>query len=229
MTSVRLGSILVVSVLVLAACGGTKFKADPAADLALAKASVLTSADLPGYTSTPYTDSDDIPANVKSAFATCMQAPSTIFDDTPGEQRFNSPNFDKGQSEVQNTVNVEPTQSVADTDWNELAKSQTAQCLQQLFEAALKSGGSGSAGATYSGTTVTRFDVGIGNRSVGFTVSINISANGNSAPFYADVIFVLRDRAELNFFYSGLGTPPDRSFETGLVQKVYDRVGGKAS
>jgi hypothetical protein len=230
MTSMRVFPILVlVPLLGLAACGGSTKKVDPAADLALAKRVALTSADLPGYTSNPYTDSDNLPAAAKTAFATCMKVPASIFDDTPGEQKFNSPNFDKADLEVQNSVELMPKKSQADTGWNQVSEQQAPGCLKELFEAAIKTTAPDASGVTFGATSVDRFDVGVGKRSTGFGVKIAASSAGQNVTFYADVVFVQRDRAQLTFFYSGTTAPPDRTLETGLVQKVYDRVGTNAS
>ncbi len=68
MISRRAGSVVVVvacAMLGLGACGGSAKKVDPVADLARREGRGLTSADLPGCTSTPYKPSDDLPAAAK--------------------------------------------------------------------------------------------------------------------------------------------------------------------
>ena len=106
----------------MAACGGSAKKVDPAADLALAKSAVLTDADVPGYTGSPHTPSDDIPAAAKKEFATCMKAPTTIFDDAPGAQKADSPDFAKGQAQVSNSIEIDPKKSDVDKGWSQISK-----------------------------------------------------------------------------------------------------------
>ena len=110
MTPARVCSMFVlVSMLSFAACGGSSAKkVDPAADLALAKRVVLTKADLPGYTGKPHTKSDDLSSTQKKDFATCVGLPTTIFDDTPGAQNVDSPDFSKGRASVSDSVEIDP-------------------------------------------------------------------------------------------------------------------------
>ncbi len=230
MTSTRRCSIVVlVSLLALAACGGSAKKVDPAADLALAKSAVLTAADVPGYTGSPHTSSDDIPAAAKKDFATCMKVPTTIFDDTPGAQKADSPNFAKGEAQVSNSIEIDPNKSDIDKGWSQISKQEAADCLQKLFQSLIASGANAAQGVTFGPASVTRFDLGIGDRSVGYAVKLSVSATGGkSAVFYADLVFLPRDRAGLEFDFLDVGAPINRTFETSLVQAVYDRVGTKA-
>src|SRR5437870_1846651 len=87
----RFSVVVVVSGLLVASCGSSSSKADPAADLAVAKAASLTAADLPGYSAKPHKESGDLPASAKKNFADCLGVSATFFDDTPGQQEANSP------------------------------------------------------------------------------------------------------------------------------------------
>jgi len=230
MTSARRCSIVVlVSLLALAACGGSTKKVDPAADLALAKSAVLTAADVSGYTGSPHTSSDDIPAADKKDFATCMKVPTTVFDDTPGSQKANSPDFAKGENQVSDSIEIDPKKSDVDQGWSEISKQEAAGCLQKLFQSLITSGANSAQGVTFGPASVARFDVGVGSRSVGYALKFSASATGGkSAVFYADLVFLPRDRAGLEFDFLGVDTPIDRTFELTLVRTVYDRVGTKA-
>jgi hypothetical protein len=229
MTSARTCSILVLaSLLGASACGGSTKKVDPAADLALAKRAVLTKADLPGYSGEPHTKSDDIPAKVKRDFAACMGVPTTIFDDTPGAQTADSLDFSKGDAQISNSIEIDPKKSDVDKGWDQISKQGAAPCLQKLFEALFTTGDAVTAGVTFSHASVTRFDTGIGDRSVGYSVSFTATGPARTAVFYIDLVFLPRDRAGLEFDFFNIGTPLDHSFETALVQKVYDRIGTDA-
>jgi hypothetical protein len=76
-------------------------------------------------------------------------------------------------------------------------------------------------------TSIEKFDVGVGSRSVGYAFTFTVTGPGGTVVIYLDLIFVARDRAGLDFEFTTV-TPPVRSFETTLVKKVYDRIGDKA-
>ncbi len=223
----RASVLLLIPVLVLGACGGSSKKVDPAADLALAKGAVFTAADLPGYTGKPHAASDNLPAEAKKNFAACLKVSTTIFDDLPGAQKADSPDFSKGNASASNSIEIDPKKSEVDTSWNQFSKPGVAPCLVQLFGDAIKAGD--TSGATFGVPTVTRFDVGVGSRSVGYSVKITVSGGGQTASVVSDIVLVQRDRAGMTFEFSDIGTAVDRQFEIALAQKVYDRIGNKAS
>jgi len=223
--------LIVVAVTALAACGGKAYKADPAADLALARRAVLTAADLPGYKSTPHTPDDDPPAGVKKDFATCLGTTTSIFDDTPGAQKADSPDFSGGTGDVQSvsgSVEIDPKKSDIDRVWDPIAKPGAESCLQKLFDAAFKQGSLDEPGVKVGRFTVDRFDIGVGDRSVGYEAVVPVTGQGRTAVVYLDIVFAARDRAGMDFSFTDVGKAFDRGMEKTLVQKVYDRVGNGA-
>lgn len=214
---------------VVAGCGSSAKKVDPAADLALAKSAVLVNADVPGYTGTPHTDSDDIPADVKKSFATCMKTSTTIFDDSPDTQKADSPDYAKLEAEITNEIKVYGKRSDIDNRWAQVSKAGAAPCLAQLFEDGAKSGAPAGQAVTFGASSATQFHPGVGDRSVGYAVKLTLTAAGQTAVFYADVVFAQRDRAAIDIEFVNVGSAVDRKLETALVQKVYDRIGTKAS
>jgi hypothetical protein len=56
-----------------------------------------------------------------------------------------------------------------------------------------------------------------------------VNGPGGAAAFFSDFFFVVRDRALMELGFTNTGAAPDRDFETGLAQSVYDRVGDKAA
>lgn len=229
MTAARTGSILLlVSSLALAACGSGAKKVDPAADLALAKRAVLLKADLPGYTSQPHTADDDLPPALKKGFDTCLKVTTSIFDDAPGMQQASSEDFSKGEGQISETTRLYPKQHDIDEKFKQVSDEGTGACLQKLFEEAAKSGATSADKVTFSNETVTQFDPGVGDHSVGYAVKLGLTINGQSAVLYADIVFLQRDRAGFDFEFIDVGGATDRAFETSLVQKVYDRIGSDA-
>jgi hypothetical protein len=229
MTSARTGSIVVLaSLFAVSACGSSAKKVDPAADLALAKRAVLTKADLAGYTEAPHTAADDLPAPLKKSFAACQKVSTTFFDDAPGGQRANSSEFSKGESQISATAKIYVKTNEINQHFDEVSNAATGGCLQKLFEAAAKSGESNGQKVTVSKESVSRFDLGVGSHSVGYAVQLTLASGPRTAAFFADVIFLQRDRAGLDFEFVDLGTAPDHTFETALVQKSYDRIGNDA-
>jgi hypothetical protein len=233
MTRTRAASIVSVGLLALVACSSSTAKSGetkqtgPAADLAVAKAAVLSAADLPGYTETPYKETDDIPQSVKKKFAECMHTDVTIFDDTPGAQKAHSSDFDKDGAQVSGSVEIDPQKSDIDKGWNQLTTPGVDKCLQQLLQAAFTL--SAPSGTTVGTASLERFEVAIGDRSVGYTVKIPATTQGTNVVVYADLLYVARDRAGIDLTAINSTQPFDRATEIALAQAMYDRVGTKAS
>ena len=99
--------------------------------------------------------------------------------------------------------------------------------MQRLFDAGLKL--SAPSGATFGATTVTRFSVGVGNRSVGYALMVPVSAQGNNLVVYEDLLFVARDRAGIQLLAVNVGQPFDRATEIALARTMYERIGTNAN
>jgi hypothetical protein len=221
--------VVAVAALAFAACGGGGAKkVDPAADLALANAAVINSADLPGYASSPHTNADEPPSQIRSDFASCVHEPSTILDDIPGAQKVYSADFSKNPTFVSGSVSIAASTNDMDNAWASISKSGIESCFEEFFREAVKVGITESEGISFGPTAVDRFEPGVGARSVGYAVKITASGPGAADVFFSDFIFVQRDRAGIVLAFTNSGSPLDRSFENGLAQTVYDRIGDKA-
>jgi hypothetical protein len=223
---------LTVPLLVLSACGSSSKSAkpaDPATDLATANAAVVNTADLPGYASSPHSNSEDPPSALKSEFASCVKEPTTILDDPPGAQKANSADFTKEPTQISGTVVIAPTTGAIDSGWDSISKSGIESCFETFFREAVKIGLTESQGIVFGPTAVERFDPGIGNRSVGYAVKITANGPGGAAAFFSDFFFVVHDRALMELGFTNTGAALDRDFETGIAHKVYDRLGDKAA
>jgi hypothetical protein len=211
---------LMVAALVLGACSGHAPKADPASDLAVARTAVPTPANLPGYHEAPY-NAGSLPAAAKRSFAACLKVSFTIFDDAPGAETAHSPDFSKEGAALTSSVAIEPKKGDVDKIWSELTNARSPGCLRQLFADAVTPA-DGSSGLSID-TTETRFAVGVGSRSVGYTSKFTTPRD--PAVFYVDVLFVARGRAAMEIIALGDTKPFDRATEIAVARAMYDRVG----
>jgi hypothetical protein len=218
-------AIVLVAALVLGACSGPAKKVDPVADLVLAKKALPSAADLPGYSETPAKTVSAIPAAAKRDFARCLKADVTLFDDVPGAQKVASPAFSKEGASLSSSVAVEPKTRDVGKLWNELTSALIEPCLQRFFSGALDAAVRPS---TFGfDTNVTRFTVGVGNRSIGY--ASRISSRGDNAAFYVDLVFVARGRSAIQVMTFADGKPFDRAREIAVARAIYDRIGTNAS
>ncbi len=242
MRGFRLLTPLVGLVLVASACGSSSAKADPAADLQVAKGAVLTKADLPAsFDASPYNSSNSLPDSAKLDFANCMNTKLSIFSDSPGEQKVNSDDFDdsnsQGQTEIQNEVDVYPKKSTVNDDYNVLTKDAATGCLQKLFTTAIQAAQTQStdttdpgSGPTFGTVTVAKLNVsGVGDHVIGFRATVPVSAQGQSETEYLDLLAATKDRAVVTLTASNAQTPYDQATETQLLNKVVNRIGKQLS
>jgi hypothetical protein len=224
MTAARAtATLLLVACMLASGCGSSAKKVDPADDLALIHQASLTAADLPGYSAAKHEATDDVPASIRKSFAACMKVPATVFDDTPNSQKLDSDNFSKGEAAVSSELRIYGAKNDVDDRWQQVAKPATGPCLAQLFENGAKLGA--EAGVTFGASSGTQFEVGVGPRSVGYSVKLTLTAGKQTTVFYADVVFAQRDRAVVSIESVDVGAQSDRAFQIALTQKVYDRLG----
>jgi hypothetical protein len=201
-----------------------------AADLAVAQQAVLRSSDLTGYKATPHSHVADIPEALKRKFAQCMGSATTIFDTVPGAQSADSPDFSKGlqnQQQVTSSVEIDPSRADINTGWNEFAGKKSAPCLRQFDQALIPAA---LAKQLHMGPVqVTPFEVGVGDRSVGYAMSRSAMGPAQIIEIDVDIVYVVRDRTGMEFHFFNYGPNPDRDAEKKLVQKVYNRVGNKTA
>jgi len=220
--------------LVVAACGGGGSKANPQADLALAKGAVLTSSDAPaGYTATPHSSSGDPPEQTKRDFANCLSTDFTFFDDVKGAQKTDGPDLvnKDTDAEIDNSIEIDPKKSEIDKGYNLFQNPNIDECLGKLFDTVVKQAqpSNGSGQATFGTSTVSTFPVdGVGDRGKGFRVVLPFTTPQGQANAYIDFLFVQRGRAGLTLSSQTFGTQPDRATELALVKLMSDRLGQKA-
>jgi hypothetical protein len=227
LATVALGALATV-----AACGGGGSSTAPQKSVTKAQAQAiatrinLSTADLPGYTSSPNTESaKDKAGDAQLSKCSGTTPDSAAFSDT------NSPNFDKGQTQVSSEVEVEPSASAVQHDLAAIKTSHAQQCVSEQLKPVLTaiagvsgltihrvsiseptSGTSGSFGlAAQIGLTaggahheLTQTELGFGRGNVEFTLSIQTV--GSSAPqsLVTTLRALLIKRADANVPAGGL-------------------------
>jgi hypothetical protein len=213
--------------------GGTpSTAANASADLALAKSAVLQPGDLSDYRASAHTPAADIPAAEKRKFAQCMGTSTTVFDKVPGAQSADSPDFSKGDTnnqQVTSSVEIDPTAAEVEQGWNEFTAKKAQPCLEKLFQVLFGPGRAGAEKVKFGPVQVSQFNVGVGDRSVGYALSRSAVNATQTVQLDVDFVYVTRGRAGMEFHFFNLGPNPDREREKMLVQKVYDRIGDKAA
>ena len=219
--------VFVVAASALYGCESSSAKVDPGADLAVAKAARIKGADLPGYRERAYHPSaDEMPARLKRDFANCLHVGTTLFDETRGAQTAHSSDFAKGDATVSSNVEIDPTRASIDKGWKALTLPGVGKCLEQLFQSAIKQ--DAPADLVTTNATIAKFSLGVGSRSVGYSVKFSASGLGSEFVFYTDLLFIARGRAGISIEVSNVGKPFDRSTEIALAHKMYNRIGTKA-
>jgi hypothetical protein len=224
-TTKVLASALVLATALSACGGGGSKKANPTADLAAAKAAVLTKADLPGYDSTPHEASDDAPESVKTAFRECTKAEVTPLDDAPNQQKADSDSFDKNDASIDNTVIIAATKSDIDKRWKAVVVGNAPSCIEDLFRAAVQSEQQSDPSSKLDAIHADKLRVEkVGDRSVAFRVKASATSSEGSGDAYFDVLFAQKGRGVAELFVTQPQSPFDVATETALLKKVIDRL-----
>ena len=145
-----------------------------------------------------------------------MKAPTTVFDDAPGAQKADSPDFAKGQAQVSDSIEIDPKKSDVDKGWSQISKAEAAACLQKLFQSLITSGANERAGChlrPHVGREIRRGDRQSIRRLRAEVLRVRRPAARApcSTPTWCSSP---RDRAGLEFDFLGIDTPLNRTFET---------------
>jgi hypothetical protein len=206
--------------------------ADNSADGVVAQKAVLRPNDLSDYKPNPHTVQTELSPALRQQFAACTGAKTTIFDTETGAHAAYSPDFSKGaenQQQVTSSVEIDPTKADVDGGWNAFSGGKTKQCLKGLFQQLFTAASGAKFGLKYGPVQVSEFNVGVGDRSIGYAMSRSASGPAQTIEFDIDIVYVARDRAGMEFHFFNYGTNPDRGLETRVAKTVYDRIGNKAA
>ena len=178
---------------------------------ALAKASLLTSADLPGYTSTPALTSEDPEEEAAEAeLEECVgvQSPDYLAEES-------SPDFSKGELpaavEVSSEVSVVKTADEGKADLEAFLSDKALACFESFFDKALQAEVGADSGITFGEATVTRRSISrpdAADESFALRLSTSVEAGGQSFPVVVDIAGALVGRAELSLLSSSFGGSP---------------------
>jgi hypothetical protein len=217
--------------LVASACGGSSGKkADPAADLSVAKGAVLVKGDLPsGFDSSPHDPSGGPPDAAKLAFANCLNTKVDLFNDSPGEQKANSDDFSNTSTNafIENEVDVYPDKKTLNDGYAVLTKSNAPNCVAELVKSTIAAAGNDTNPVTNLQTTAQTLPVDkVGDRAIGFRATIHFIQGGQDQSGFLDLVQAQKGRAVviLTTTVESGDTPFDVATETQLVNKVITRL-----
>ena len=202
----------------------TPAAAQSKSDKAILKAGVITKADVPtGWTSKKASSSD----KAYQGIAECKDLKAALDNAKKKTPRVQSREFEepgtRGTTSAADTVYAFKNTSAAETFLSGYQAPDVPTCLEKGAAKAVKS--QPGAGAP-SVSTVTDLE-GVGDGAVGYEITIPISAAGQSATVYVDLIAVRVGRAFVGFNFSNLEAPI--SDGPAIVQTVVARVAAAQS
>jgi hypothetical protein len=219
-----LAVIVVTLAVALAACGGDKKPASSgstdtaAADRAKAEKLVLVQADFPvgwaGTTAQPDTAEDD---EQGAALAECAGAVDPAVAESA---TVTGKDFAKDTAEVSSEVTYVKTTEQAQTDLAAITGSKLESCVKDFAGDLLQKELEGS------GATLERFDFDrietdkVGDATEAFRMTATVSAGGQTLRIFIDLIFILKDRAEISLSFSEVGKPFDQALQKSLLAKM---------
>jgi hypothetical protein len=226
------GTIALIFVLALTACGGgskkpsaakattqTTNNGTSAADREKAQGLVLIAADFPaGWTATPPSPDPD-EATQDKELAECVGAVDPAVSESA---RVDGPDLNKDTAIVSTTASFVKTAAYAQTDLKALTSSKLESCIKDFGGEALKQG------LEESGSEVTLKSVEVdpittkkyGDATLGRRITATIVLEGQDVAAYIDLVFMLKGRAEVSAFFAGIGQPFDAALERSLIDKL---------
>lgn len=183
----------------------------------LAKAAVLTEADMPGYKAEKETHDTDDQAT-EERVATCLGLPKPTY-----VARDFGTTFSKGDVEVESSADVAPTAAAARTELEALTGEKAEGCLKTEFEQLV-----GVSGGAVTKFELTPVDITVNGAddAFGFKLEFAASAAGQTLAFTGYDVGALVGQVEIDvsvFDSSGSGGFTVEQ-ATALLQKVTDRT-----
>jgi hypothetical protein len=219
-------SAIAVVVLTFSACGSSSSPGasatSKAADLALARKSLIVLGDLPsGWTQSGRVSSGSGSGNSlpTAKVAACLGVPrSEINTSWPTE---NSPTFNDAADESTVTDQVEtfPNAAKAATDFSTFSNAKTPGCFQSVLGPLLRKDAQNGAGtgATVGTVTTTRRPFpAVGDESGDIEIQVPITTPSISTSLYVDLVVITEGRLETTLSLTSPGTP----FGATLAQQV---------
>lgn len=217
-------AIIVALGLAVSGCGGDKKSESggaAAADRATAQKLVLVASDFPaGWTGTAPSPDPEADAQDK-AFAECVGGVDPAVSESA---TVDGHGFSKDNAEVNSEVTVVKTDEHAQTDLAGLTSGKLEGCVKDFASDAVKSELEGS-GATLASLTFDPLSVDkIGDATEAFRFTATVSAGGQSLTLFLDLVFILKDRAEISLSFSEVGKPFDEALRKSLLDKMAAKV-----
>ena len=187
---------------------------DVAADKTKARALVLTRSDMPAaWKATPH-QNDPSDKQFDDQLASCLGRPSPS---TYTSARANSPDFASGDADVSSDALLVKTVEDYNADVEVTKGPKFMPCAKRVLTSVLRQ----VAGDSVQSVSVADLPVqSDAEFSLGFRATAKLSANGQTATFYQDVIFLGKERIELSASFSDVQKPPDADLEKAVVSKL---------
>jgi hypothetical protein len=187
---------------------------DVAADKAKARALVLTRSDMPAaWKATPHRN-DPSDKQFDDQLASCLGRPSPS---TYTSARANSPDFASGDADVSSDALLVKTVEDYNADVEVTKGPKFMPCAKRVLTSVLRQ----VAGDSVQSVSVADLPVqSDAEFSLGFRATAKLSANGQTATIYQDVIFLGKERIELSASFSDVQKPPDADLEKAVVSKL---------
>lgn len=222
--SVTTAGSLLLSGLALAACGSSSSSSlTPSQATTLANQINLTSADVPGYSSSPNAESAaDKQSGAQLAACAGGVPPSKNIADV------NSPNFSAGsgltQMQTSSNVVVLPSSALVQQNLKALTSAKGHACLNTFVSNELSK--STSAGVTFNSGTITSLPTSTAGTDGGFGIRFIISAaaQGVHIPFYLDVLGFAKNSTEVELEALGISKPFPAAEESHLYSLLVSRA-----
>lgn len=218
-TPLLIGAVVL---LIVPACGSSKKSTKTsgsqkaktelnAADQALAKSIVYRPSDFPtGWTHKPH----------KKASGGTAKCSNLSFSDLTVNGKANSDDFDRGSLKyTESTAAILKTKEQAQTAFERLSSSSFKSCVTDAFKK-----------ESTKKTQISRVSINqlsspsLGDKATAFEIKFYITEKTQTAPGYADIVLIQRDRALAMLMYFTVLFPFDSSTEQQLAQAVAGRM-----
>lgn len=191
---------------------------DPAADAARAEEILLKPTDLPeGWTPVPEPEGAEAEqGRLEGTFAGCLGVPA------PAEQpSADSPEYVTGTlTQVSARVEMAPSVEVAEAEFANLQRPRYLECVARQFDES-----QADSGLTFAPSRAERLDFpDLGDGTLATRITTLLTVDGREVSIYADVVFVVKGRAQMTLYLLKGGEPFPAELANSLARRMAARA-----